>query len=170
MGAFRTITLSLVLALSAWAQPPNSRLPRFEDYPVIELFTGTPAAPVIETRGAKKYQTSIRRGVEQGANFAGHYIVIRLGCGSGCVLLPIVDARTGVIHRPPMTDPFEFVMPMVGPLSSEVEFRPDSRLWTMTACPEQQSRWDGPCFRFYFLWQDEKWTQLRKVQLRDDER
>lgn len=135
---------------------------------MVAVRTSTPSAVLVLS--ARAQPPNSPRCAERDANATGRYAVIHIGCGSGCVLLPIVDAQTSVVHRLPLTAPFEFVMPMVGPLSSEVEFRPDSRLWTMTACPEQQSSWDGPCFRYFFLWQDEKWTQLRKVPLREDER
>ena len=74
--------------------------PKFEDYPVIEVFRGTPAAPILATAEQRMYRTRIRNGVAAGAgpNFAGHYFVISWGCGSNCAMMAMVDARTGEVH------------------------------------------------------------------------
>jgi hypothetical protein len=36
-------------------------------------------------------------------NFAGRYVVISWGCGSQCVLMAIVDAKTGIVYDPPLS-------------------------------------------------------------------
>jgi hypothetical protein len=74
--------------------------PRFEDYPVTEVFKGTPAPPILATPVQREFRTRIRSGVstcegvwygswrdpnkKPGPNFSGHYFVIRWGCGSQC--------------------------------------------------------------------------------------
>jgi hypothetical protein len=58
--------LVCVLPMSAWAQTPSSRLPRFEDYGISDIFKGTPTAPLIETPLHRMYRTRIREGVTKG--------------------------------------------------------------------------------------------------------
>ena len=65
---------------------PGSQLPRFEDYPVTDVFRGTPAQPVLADAEQREFRTRIREGVNKGygvwegtagkdrpgPNFAGH--------------------------------------------------------------------------------------------------
>ena len=94
---------------------PATKPPRFEDYPIREAFKGTPSAPSLVTPEERRYRTVIRRGVEmgygvaeppigkerRGPNFAGHYFIVRWGCGSPCLMAAIVDAKSGHILPPP---------------------------------------------------------------------
>ena len=131
MGSFLRIyaqmmlVLRLLLAsfaiLSASAQNPAEHLPRFEDYPVAEVFKGKPAPPVLNTPEERKLEAVIGDGVNKGwgvfdgatgqefrrpgPNFAGHYVLLNFGCGSTdstCLGAPIIDAKTGRVYRPPI--------------------------------------------------------------------
>src|SRR5580658_9761039 len=103
-GPLRFVQALVLLSLcgvSALAQ--NTGTPRFEDYPVSKSFSGTPAAPILATSEQHMYRSRIRNGVStlsdvwigsyknpvkaKGPNFAGHYFVIRWGCGSQCVMM-----------------------------------------------------------------------------------
>ena len=46
----------------------NAGTPRFEDYPVSKIFSGTPATPILSTPETRRYQTRIRNGVSTGAD------------------------------------------------------------------------------------------------------
>jgi hypothetical protein len=60
--------------------------------------------------------------------------------------------------------------------SAEVEFKRSSRLLIMKACgPGAYDRPgtydpDAPGFAYYFLWQGNKWSLLRRVPLEQNER
>jgi len=116
-GAFSIVAaevLVCVVSVAVWAQPAT-KPPRFEDYPIREAFKGTPSAPSLVTPEERRYRTVIRRGVEmgygvaeppigkerRGPNFAGHYFIVRWGCGSPCLMAAIVDAKSGHILPPP---------------------------------------------------------------------
>lgn len=45
------------------------------------------------------YRTKLRQGTALGPNFAGHYTVVLWGCGTGCQVASVVDARTGRLSR-----------------------------------------------------------------------
>ena len=64
--AWLCVSLSCVVAVLACAQTPSARLPRFEDYPVTERFTGEPASPILDWPEELKFQTVIREGVSKG--------------------------------------------------------------------------------------------------------
>ncbi len=131
MGSFLRIYAQIVMVLrllfasfavmSASAQSPAERPPRFEDYPVKEVFRGKPALPILETPEERKFEAVIGDGVSKGwgvfdgatgkefrrpgPNFAGHYVLVNFGCGQtdgNCLGAAIVDAQTGRVYRPPI--------------------------------------------------------------------
>ena len=75
--------------------------PRFDQYPALATFNGSVApADVRSSPQVRLFRTRIREGAKQGPNFAGHYTIVFWGCGTGCVSLAIVDARTGKVFFP----------------------------------------------------------------------
>ena len=73
---------------------------RFTDYSVTDLFRGTPVPPVPSSRKARMFRTQLRRQAATGPNFAGHFTLVRFGCGAGCVTGAVVDARSGRVWFP----------------------------------------------------------------------
>ena len=177
------VTLAAFEANAQSAAPKTTeRLPRFEDYPVTEIFKGTPAAPKIVRLNERRYRTRIREGVSKGwgvfrdgkeqpgPNFAGHYIVVSWGCGSPCAMIAVVDAETGIVYDPPLcwgSCAQSFAIPLLELRVAEVDYRLNSRLMVMKASPEQSNRLHAPCFAYYFLRQENGWTLLRRMWLRD---
>jgi hypothetical protein len=127
--------LPLILAGILAAQSPPGQPPRFEDYPVKEVFRGTLALPVLESPEERKFEALIGDGVSEGwgvfdgatgkefqrprPNFAGHYFIVSFGCGepvlTGCFAAAIVDARTGRVYRAPSQAPgSSFRLPYFG--------------------------------------------------------
>ena len=94
-----------------------------------------------------------------GPNFAGHYIIVEIGCGSPCVVMAIVDALTGRIYNPPMSEGLAVPHLGGGPWLPAVEFRLDSSLTIMRPCPNR-----GPVDDHYFLWKDNQWQLIRRIQ------
>lgn len=71
----------------------------FGSYPPDRYLGGTAKAPNFNGAGAKykAYRTRIRDGASRGANFAGHYALIEIGCGTSCRFAFAVDLLTGAI-------------------------------------------------------------------------
>jgi hypothetical protein len=61
-------------------------------------------------------------------NFAGSYFVIRWGCGSQCVMMATVDARTGMIYEPPLAAKGSLNVPLDNRSDMEIDPRSNSRL------------------------------------------
>jgi hypothetical protein len=158
------------------------QIPKFEDYPVTKIFTGTPAAPILATPQQRLYRTRIREGVSKGEgvwrdgqeqpgpNFAGHYIIISFGCGSPCELNAIVDAATGKIYNPPISQGLQ--LPGIAPGDPEpcpqwgqanVKFHLNSKLMTVEANTDWPA--DKRNYRHYFLWENNQWKLLQKVPI-----
>lgn len=77
-------------------------VPRFDDYPIRETFTGK-TAPLVLSRAARAYRTRLREAAREKPNFAGHFIVTTWGCGTECVTGAIIDAKTGRVFMLPTT-------------------------------------------------------------------
>jgi hypothetical protein len=179
-----TLSLLQVGAAQSLLKPP----PKFEDYPVKEVFNQTLQPPILVTPEQHRFRTRIREGVEKGwgvwingewgkeqsrpgPNFAGHYIVIVWGCGSECLRMAMSNAETGAVYNPPVSGDVGLALPMlVLPNSpgraADMEYRRDSRLMIIRATPNSDRLNAVPCV-FYFLWQDEHWTLLRRIAIVD---
>lgn len=72
--------------------------PRFDDYPVAEVYRGRPAAVDLDSLpGSRRFRTNIRNGAAEGPNFAGDLTIITWGCGTSCQMSVLVEARSGRI-------------------------------------------------------------------------
>ena len=73
----------------------------YPQYPEEKIFQGKPAEPDVAThKEARKYQTMLRQRSKQGPNFAGHYTIVTIGCGTSCAGIAVVDAQTGHVYFP----------------------------------------------------------------------
>lgn len=72
-------------------------MPRFEDYPVTEIYKGNIASLEIaeDDFDRERLQWAIDN---QEVNFAGHYIFTDWSCGMWCKRFEIVDAKTGKVY------------------------------------------------------------------------
>ncbi len=159
---------------------PQSRAgaePSFEDYAVAETFQGVPAPPVLVTAEQRRYQTRIRNGVmkgegvwygswknpieTRGPNFAGHYFVIRWGCGSDCLMMAIVDAKTGHVYAPPLRGAGTELyvnMDLLG--DREIDFHPQSSLMVLrNVCRDARNE----CGVYSFNWQNDRFVLVKRV-------
>jgi hypothetical protein len=177
-GSRPVIVWIAISLLPMWAQKASTT-PRFEDYRVTDVFTGAPAMPILATSEEKHYGTRIRNGVltgsdvwngswrnpikSNGPNFAGHYFIIRWGCGSQCSMMATVDAKTGNIYGPPLSGAgSELYLPLDNLSDMEVDFKPDSSLLVLrNACKDFRNR--SSCGVYYFNWQETRFVLLKFV-------
>jgi hypothetical protein len=129
----------------------GQKLPKFQDFPVTEIFRGKPKTVDLTSHPkARMYRTRLRQGAKESTDFAGHYVAVEWGCGTGCQQSAIIDALTGKVH----------FLPINSDLGSE--FRLNSSLWVINP-PEriiefyqgkipQTNRW---IYSYYYQW-DEK--------------
>jgi hypothetical protein len=171
------ITAFLAICVAS-AQAPQ-QVPRFEDYPVTNIFSGTPAPPILDTSEKRLYRTRIRDGVakglgvtrdgveQPGPNFAGHFILVEWQCGSPCGMMAMVDAVSGRVYSLPLSK--GLALPAIGPGDpgecaqwgyALVEFRQNSRLVAVTANPEWKK---GANYKHFFLWDGDRWRFLMRV-------
>src|SRR5262245_8921045 len=97
-GVLATALMSAICVAVLGAAPPD-----FKDYPVTEIFKGTPAAPTLSTPQARRFRTQLRMNAAQGPDFAGHFKLARWGCGAGCTVVAVIDSMTGEAYFPPVS-------------------------------------------------------------------
>lgn len=94
----------LGLLLACNASGALATTPGFGDHPAQPVYRGTTATPVLRTAQDKRYRTMIRTAASgEKVNFAGHYILSAFGCGSSCLQVFALDARSGEVHWLPFT-------------------------------------------------------------------
>lgn len=153
----------LILSFNAavMAQPRRAgarALPRFDDYPALPLFKGQ-NAPLRLTRESREFKTRLREAAREKPNFAGHYIVARWGCGSGCLSGAFIDARSGRVYMLPFTIVCCFGMDLDQD-AERMEFRPDSKLLIIRGLLNEE----GPAGTRYYKWEGNRLVLLKFIE------
>jgi hypothetical protein len=149
-------------AYGAGAQARRSRpAPRFEDYPVREVYRGPVATLRLDSKRARMFRTRLREDSRGGPNFAGRYAVVVWGCGTGCAQMGVVDSKTGRVYFPPV----EYMdIPDLEDAETRARwFRLDSRLLVIT-----KDYYDGTggYTAYYYLFEGGRFRLLRKAEER----
>jgi len=120
-----------------------------------------PVAPLVRTGEAHLYRTTIREQAKQGANFAGHYTLIRIGCGAATVCPAIVDSRTGMVFFPRALRSATALLMDTGTTNVRpLNYKRDSRLLIVVGSPNEDMKKDG---MIYYVWRADKLTPIRFV-------
>ncbi|MFM0646936.1 hypothetical protein PQR14_21645 [Paraburkholderia bryophila] len=98
-------------------------LPRFDAFPVENVFNGQPAKVKIISARDRKFATRLRQLSGQKPNYAGHYTLASWGCGASCIMTVAIDAKTGGVIWLPFT-----VCCWDVDVNEPIEFRRDSSL------------------------------------------
>ena len=166
---FCCFVIFLSVGLLAVAQ--EARVPRFEDYPAA-VWRGTVVPLNLRSHPlARMYKTSTRQQMRaEGVNFAGHYALVAMGCGTGCSITGIVDARTGQAYFP---KEFEGWTGIVGdyeiPEGEDIRtFHSNSRLLKAIGRPNigrpGEERY-GPSGIYYYEWKNNRLRQVKFTQV-----
>ena len=126
----------------------NLAIPQFERYKVTRIYKGKPAVPILRTPKDREFRTRIRDGAKEGPNFAGHYTVIIIGCGTECASFVIVDAATGRVFSRAQR---EYTC---GPI-----FELDSRLLATDVCSPIPTK----CNRAFWEWTGTELNFLARI-------
>ena len=71
----------------------------FSSYPAERYLSGTPRTPDFAGRDVqyRYYRTRLHDGARGGVNFAGHYAMVEIGCGTSCRFAFVVDLESGEV-------------------------------------------------------------------------
>src|ERR1051326_2543337 len=167
MGKFIRYPLALAVSILVFhssfdAQTPQA--PDFKQYPA-DVYAGKPVRLNLRShRLARRYRTSISEQLDkQGINFARHYTIAVMGCGTGCSITAIVDARNGNAYFPRALDGWS-VEPAIYRFKEDEDvrtFRANSRLLKIIGAPRLSAdeKW-GRGGVYYYKWEN---NQLRQV-------
>jgi hypothetical protein len=141
--------------------------PRFENYRVA-VWRGK--AALLNQRShplARKFRTLLSRQIkEAGVNFAGHFTLTSVGCGTGCSITAIIDARTGRAFFPHEFEGWTSIVGDYEPAEGEDmwTFRAGSKLLRAVGRPNigrtGEERY-GASGIYYYEWRN---NQLRLVK------
>lgn len=166
-AGYPTVLALVILFSPSTFVSQTPKAPDFKEYPA-DVYAGKPAPLNLRSnRMARTYRTSIREQLnERGINFAGHYTIAVMGCGAGCSITAIVDARTGVAYFPSELDGWS-VEPGVYDFADNEDvqtFRADSLLLKIIGAPRLGAKesW-GPGGIYYYEWKNNRLKQLKFV-------
>ncbi len=96
--------VAATVATGLWAGSAGAEA-RFGDWPATEALAPGAAIAMPDFDGrdawARTFRTAIQHGMAEGPNFAGHWSVIEIGCGTGCRFAYLADHATGRVLRFP---------------------------------------------------------------------
>ena len=111
--------------------------PKFSDYPATDELPGHNAPLVLSSAKDRQFRTFLKENAGQAPNFAGHYILATMGCGTECAQGVVIDASTGQVYWLPET---------INPIDmndtsddSLIKFRLDSKLIIFPTINEAES-------------------------------
>lgn len=160
------VTLIVIYFLSWLAHSQDSAdVPRFEQYPSTDTFHGKPVLPILRTQSNRVFRTRIREAAKTGPNFAGRFTIGTWGCGSACLSMVTIDAKTGFVHDGPFGILGHFYFGKYYGDTPEkeapfLEYRLNSRLLVVRGCPEDQAE---KCGTYFYEWNGRTLKLLRMI-------
>jgi hypothetical protein len=139
--------------------PPDA--PKFEDYPVTPYRGPTAKPRMAGDRDAALFRTRIREASRNAPNFAGHYILAEWGCGSACVQIAIIDAKTGRVLHPSGLGYYTVTDVQGDLIDKSSQFRLDSALLIIIGMPNEDPALRGVS---YFVMRDDRLVRIRFVR------
>ena len=134
---------------------PQTRSLSFDSYPPEQIFSGAVTFPDFQRRDnwASRFRSRINDAVELGPNFAGHFTVVEVGCGTFCRFAYVVDVNNGQVFSFPYGGEEQYQLGLV--------YASDSRLLRATwktpyweevnqsvdTCVSQDMLWNGYQFQ-----------------------
>jgi hypothetical protein len=167
----KLLCAAILLLLFAPAQGASARAqrrkaPRFEGYRVAVRRGRVAPLDVNSHRLARLYRTLLsRQQRDEGVNFAGRYTLASVGCGTGCSITAVIDARTGRAHFPSELNGWTGIVGDYDPPEGEDTwaYRANSKLLRVTGRPtigDPREEQHGPSGIYYYVWEG---TRLRQV-------
>lgn len=146
-------------AAGAAQAAPSDRAPRFADYPVAKLSHMRVAKPVVPKDWGEDPRLRLQDtvGSDKRANFAGHYFLAVVGCGTACVWGAVVYPNSGRIVRLPSVsswldthDKFE-----------GIDFRHNSRLIVLSGARDEKK---GDMGRHFYVLENGRLRFLKTIK------
>jgi hypothetical protein len=158
------LALTIVLLILATGTLAAQKLPRFSTFPARVEKPRITRINFKQNPDAAAYRTRLSEGLKRGVNFAGHFVIVGWGCGTGCTNAGIIDTFTGKVLWP---EQFYNVDATYGDGYSDVQldFRKNSRLLIIHGRPgtKNENGYDGPSGDYYYEWRNNRFRLLKSV-------
>lgn len=145
----------ILLCAGATTAAQAQATPRFEDYRATRYRGKFAPVNLRSAEGASTFRTRLREGASGGVNFAGRYALVSWGCGTGCMMAGIIDAKTGTVYFPKELGGFGVWMWEDN--GDVMQFKPNSRLLVVSGWPATEADQDNPKTGIYYY----EWTGTR---------
>lgn len=152
------VGIALLFLVANSVAQERSDAPRFENYAVTVRRGKVAPLNLGSHPWARKYRTLLRQQIkEAGVNFAGRYMLASVGCGTGCSITAIIDARTGRAFFPKELAGWTGIVGDYEIPDGEESwaYRPDSRLLRLVGRPNigaiDEERY-GASGIYYYEW------------------
>ena len=158
--------ISLLICTPVLGQ--KASVPKFEDYPTKNKFTGMPAIPLIPKswNDLPNWADAVRFAQARGPNFAGKYTIAQWSCGTGCSSMAIIDTGSGRILPDNAFGTLDLEKGS-GEMYSGLNFRLDSTLIIVEGCLDLDNPSSDPthpdCSKTYWRWDGARFQQLYKI-------
>jgi hypothetical protein len=156
--------LLLTLCISLNAQPKTPLL-KFSAYRVSVEKPRIKKIDFRRNRDAGTYRTRLSEGLADGVNFAGRYVVVTWGCGTGCTNGAIIDTRTGNALWP---EQFFNISAVYGDGYADpiLEYKKNSRLFIVHGIPgpPDEKAKTPPSGDYYYEWRNNAFHRLKFVE------
>ena len=156
--------LVLLMPVAAFAQ--KSKVPTFSQYPARVEKARAKAIDFKHSYGAGTFRTRLNNGLREGVNFAGHYIVVGWGCGTGCISGAVIDARNGRVYFPNAFHDIGVWYDDNGYTPEPVKYKKNSRLFVISGISgDQEERSDDNNIwgDYYYEWKGDGLNLIRFV-------
>lgn len=149
--------LALAIGFATESAVAQRQVPQFKDFAVTETYTGANARLIL-TEEHKRFRTRLEAARKMRPNFAGHYIVTTWGCGSGCLLGAVIDARTGKVYQ------WDFSICCWDSIADDnfnpIEFRLNSRLIVFSGARNEE---EGDTGAHFYKFENGRLVHLRSI-------
>jgi len=139
--------------------------PKFIAYPATLEKAKAKSVDFKKNPDARTFRTRLTEGLRGGVNFAGHYIVVGWGCGTGCISGAIIDGRTGEVFWPEQFNALGVWYGADSYVDQPVAYKKNSRLLIITGVPGEKSEDapDRPSGVYYYEWKNNRLRQIKFV-------
>jgi hypothetical protein len=151
----------LLLATGSPCRAAEATTPKFDQFKVAVRSAQRTGSADVDRGGPEEtleqFMARVVKVGRRGSNFAGHYAIVRWGCGFVCQDGSVIEVSSGRVWDLP----FRNVSDCPNLNRPLLEFRNDSRLLIVNGVVERERPApDLPCGTYYFEWLDGNWKQI----------
>ena len=138
----------------------DARTPQFKSYPAGNIYTGKNAPVKLVTKDNKMFRTRLRAIGKEKVNFAGRYILGSFGCGAECLVIAVIDAKTGKVFNVPFTVCCWFDSESPEPVEEPFQFKINSKLIVFHGLLNEDEKRFGT---YFYEFENGKFTEIKYI-------